>query len=203
MKKIILLSLFSFLGYSSTAQDSLDCFLNANFTYSVSGGVITFTNTSTGEPVDALYDWWIDDLTSTDENPTFPTTDFEDTEEVCFTVYNADWSCADSLCMMITIVDDSTDTDSTAGLFHLEEKTVEIYPNPAVDILTISLKDAASVQNVYIFNALGEMVKMDQIGLATSSIEINVEQLPSGLYIIHLVDEENPANNIQHKFVKK
>lgn len=201
MKKLILITCVSLLGLNSNAQDSLDCFLNANFTYSISGGEITFTNTSTGEPIGAMYDWWIDGLSSTDENPTFPTTDFEETEEVCFTVYNADWSCADSLCLEITITDDEPDT--TASLFQLEAKTMEIYPNPAADRLTISLKNTSTAQNVYVFNALGEMVKMDQIGISTATLELNVEHLPSGLYIIHLVDEENPANNSQQKFVKK
>jgi hypothetical protein len=99
--------------------------------------------------------------------------------------------------------EDDSITDSTASIIYFEDEDVSIYPNPAINVLNISVKNATSVQRVYVYNAIGEIVRMDQIGLNTTTLEVDVALLPGGLYIVHIVDEENPTNNIQRKFVKK
>ncbi|MFT5819711.1 MAG: hypothetical protein ACI8ZM_000936 [Crocinitomix sp.] len=182
-------------------DDSTECEVDANFTFARSEETIFFTNTSTGEPVDVMYRWYIDwTLVSEDENPSFDVADFEPSKTMCLEVYNEDWSCFDSTCQVINI--DSLVIDSTASLSPQDKLTVDIYPNPAQDALNISVASANGNQQVIIYNTVGEIVRMDQVGLNNSQTTIDVSNLPNGLYIINVIDAENPANSIQEKFIK-
>jgi surface protein len=68
-----------------------------------------------------------------------------------------------------------------------------IYPNPAVDRLFIQgLSDATKVS---IYNILGKLVVSK-----TTSKEIDVDNLQSGVYIVKIVDEQK---EIVKKFIKK
>lgn len=89
----------------SIEEDS--CSLAASYTYTISGGIIDFTNTSTGTSPTTNYDWWIDDLSSTEENPSFITAGFEAYEEVCLIVWDDSTDCMDTLCMIIYFGEDS------------------------------------------------------------------------------------------------
>ncbi len=185
----------------SLDDDSTGCAVNANFTFVRSEETIYFTNTSTDEPVDAMYRWYIDwVLASEEENPSFDVADFEPSKTMCLEVYTADWTCYDSLCQVITI--DSIDIDSTASIGGLEKPTVEIYPNPVHDALNITVSNANGNQQIAIYTTIGELVRMDQVGLNNKQATIDVSNLPKGLYIINIIDEENPNNNIQEKFIK-
>lgn len=73
------------------------------------------------------------------------------------------------------------------------EKTyniIEIYPNPSKDKITI---DGVEVSKIQIFNTLGQLVKTVQ-----SSNEINITDLPTGIYIVKIsdFDENNYTNKI-------
>ncbi|NOQ72379.1 MAG: T9SS type A sorting domain-containing protein [Crocinitomix sp.] len=182
---------------------TVECDLEADFTYSYEDGVLTLTNTSTGEFGTTTYNWNVDGLSSSDENPTFPTADFEESEVICLTVYSIDsaFGCIDTVCYTF-FFDDSTGVDSTANIISLEKLAVEIYPNPAHDALNISISNGNGNQQIIIYNTIGEMVRMDQVGLNNSQTTIDVSDLPKGLYIINVIDAENPANSIQEKFIK-
>jgi hypothetical protein len=189
--------------YLDDDTTTVECELEADFSFSYEDGELTLTNTSTGEFGTTTYDWNVDGMWSSDENPTFPTADFEESEVICLTVYSIDslFGCIDTVCYTF-FFDDSTGVDSTAGLTPTEKLTVEIYPNPAKDALNIRLANGNGNQQIIIYNTVGEMVRMDQVGLNNSQTTIDVSDLPNGLYIINVIDAENPANSIQEKFIK-
>jgi hypothetical protein len=103
--KRILLALLVIGQMSAFGQ----CLLSADYTFVVSGGDVTFTNTSTDQPAIAFYDWSYNDQSSTLENPVLSQASTDMT--ACFTVYDSTWSCFDSICY--TIPGDSTIIDST------------------------------------------------------------------------------------------
>jgi hypothetical protein len=95
-------------------DDSTGCDLIADFSYTISGGTLYLTNTSTGEPADPFYTWTVNGMYAYTENPSFSTADFDYDEEVCLTVYDSLEECTDTYCMIISFEDDSTGgTDST------------------------------------------------------------------------------------------
>ena len=56
---------------------------------------------------------------------------------------------------------------------------IQVYPNPATDLIHIQDVEAAEIQ---IFNALGQLVKT-----VKGTNEIDVSDLPSGTYLLHIV----------------
>lgn len=72
-------------------------------------------------------------------------------------------------------------------------KNISIYPNPAFDVLNISVKDGTEFE---IFNAAGQLVSKGKI----SGQKVQVSDLLKGVYFIQVKDN----NNIQNlKFIKE
>lgn len=61
-----------------------------------------------------------------------------------------------------------------------------IYPNPAIDIVTISLNGGEKIE---ILNVLGEVVLRTEVGTATV-LTINVETWAKGMYVVNLLSSE-------------
>lgn len=64
----------------------------------------------------------------------------------------------------------------------INDKGISVYPNPAMEIVTIDGLEAAEVQ---IYNALGQLVKT-----VRDANEISVSELPQGVYLVRIADEE-------------
>lgn len=76
--------------------------------------------------------------------------------------------------------------------------TVEIYPNPAKDVLNISNKDGKLIDLVQIYAADGKLVK-NQSNLISN--QINVSDLPKGVYKIR-IKFNGHQSLISKKFIK-
>ena len=74
----------------------------------------------------------------------------------------------------------------------INDKVISVYPNPAMEIVTIDGVEAAEVQ---VYNGLGQMVKTVQ-----GSNEISVSGLPSGIYSIRVT--MNDGNLFLNKIIK-
>lgn len=77
------------------------------------------------------------------------------------------------------------------------EKTIKVYPNPAVDILNISVPDSKVKQNAYITDVNGKIIK--QFVIENSESLINISDLNKGVYLLKIADKEEP---IITKFIK-
>lgn len=186
-----------------TIIDSTDCLLNASFTFSLDGGMLNLFNTSTDEPFGAYYNWSVDGLYSSEENPSFSTADFEATEEVCLTVYDSSEFCIDTYCLTLAFDGDSAIIiDSTASLLSLEKVTMELFPNPAKDVLTIKVSSTNSTKQVNVYSAYCELVRVEQIARENSQIILDLTDLTNGIYIVTIIDEENPDLIIREKLIK-
>ena len=76
-----------------------------------------------------------------------------------------------------------------------EDNTVSIYPNPAIESITISSDNIIKCLEIY--NPLGQRVYQAKVNAKTKSIDIN--SLPKGIYIIGVNTEEG---YIKKKFIK-
>lgn len=74
------------------------------------------------------------------------------------------------------------------------ESSVEIYPNPASEVLNIKLPTIAALQKVIIYNSVGQKV------LEANSGTIAIEALATGVYPITI---ETSEGTIHKKFIKK
>lgn len=88
-----------------------------------------------------------------------------------------------------------TGTTESMGVVELNSKSLSIYPNPATDVLNISLKNS-DIQNIEITNLAGQSVFA---GKAANSVNVNF--LAAGVYVVKVKD--NAGKTHISKFVKK
>ena len=68
------------------------------------------------------------------------------------------------------------------GIYESATQTVELYPNPAKDVLTIK---ADNLTNVVVYNSIGQ--KVLEKSLNANEVIINTDGLDSGIYIVKIV----------------
>jgi hypothetical protein len=79
---------------------------------------------------------------------------------------------------------------------------MEMFPNPAKDMLTIKVSNSNSTKQVNVYSAYGELVRVEQIPQNNSQIIMDLTELTNGIYIVTIIDEENPELIIREKLIK-
>lgn len=83
---------------------------------------------------------------------------------------------------------------STLGTVEISNISLAVYPNPAKDVVNVSLKNA-EVKSISVTNLSGQVV-------ATSKISnVNVAALPAGVYVVKVLDSKGATHT--SKIVKK
>lgn len=88
-----------------------------------------------------------------------------------------------------------TGTAGILGSVELNSKSLSVYPNPAKDIINVSLKQG-SPQSIEIVNLSGQSVYS-----AKTVSSVNVTFLPAGVYIVRVKDSN--GTTYMNKFIKK
>jgi len=92
----------------------------------------------------------------------------------------------------------TTDTLINQGRKNTDQ-LINLYPNPASSYLNISFS-GNSTGNIVLYNAQGEKVKQ-YINITQSNLDIPIENLANGLYIVCYTDVD--GNKFNNKFIKK
>lgn len=80
---------------------------------------------------------------------------------------------------------------------------IELYPNPAVDYLTIEIKDSKLVKpSILLHNILGVSIQVETEKISDSKFRIEVRNLPDGYYLVSVKDPGTKFNKT-YKFIKK
>ncbi|WP_298952860.1 fibronectin type III domain-containing protein [uncultured Nonlabens sp.] len=74
--------------------------------------------------------------------------------------------------------------DGTAGNNDFEKTEFTIYPNPVSSILYVQTD--ASLKKLIIYNLMGQIVRSREV---ENRAEINVQELPSGMYLIEMISD--------------
>lgn len=89
---------------------------------------------------------------------------------------------------------------NSVGINHINKSSeVFVYPNPASDILSVSIPDFKKTGQLSIFDIEGREVL--NIIVNSNFSQLNIDQLKSGIYAIHI--EWNNSNRIIKRFVKE
>ena len=75
----------------------------------------------------------------------------------------------------------------------------KIYPNPVKNTIQIELPENISEKEYYIYNVVGGKIKGGRLTEQNNSI--NLEEIPSGVYMLKIFDNNN--YNYTHKIIKK
>lgn len=79
--------------------------------------------------------------------------------------------------------------------------SVDMFPNPAKDVLNISVEGAEEVKAVEIFDITGKLVLTESV--SSSNTKINTTDLANGSYIVRLLDENRkPLHQSKFNVVK-
>ncbi|MBC6605981.1 M4 family metallopeptidase [Hymenobacter sp. BT188] len=91
----------------------------------------------------------------------------------------------------------NTSNSATLGSDNLVGAEVGIYPNPATDVLRVTLPNNASAVSVQVADMQGRSIKGTQL---TSNGELNVTQLAKGMYMLSVSDGQK---TFRQRFVKQ
>jgi hypothetical protein len=178
-------------NYSLTATDDLGCQISKNYNltapnvpspsvnYTADNYFLTieFSNNSTNGN-SYLWDFG-DGNTSTNVDPTHTYAD-EGNYNVCLTVYG---DCDTvNFCKNLLVEKDNTGLSDEAI-----QNGINIYPNPAKDIINI-IKISNSPEQVIIYNTNGQLI--NKIHLPTNSTVLNVNEWKPGVYFFHILNEK-------------
>ncbi len=77
----------------------------------------------------------------------------------------------------------------------IEENVIEMkmFPNPATDVVTISLSKVISTGELKVFDQSGKVVLTKKVDEQTNKIELSVDGLKQGIYTVHLGEFAQPA----------
>lgn len=93
-------------------------------------------------------------------------------------------------------IDNIKINDELLAVNDLQKTNIKLYPNPVKDILKINLSDQEKIAEISIYNAAGQQLKT-----VSKQSEINVENLPKGIYMIDVKTDSN--QRYQSKFIKQ
>ncbi|MFV8393268.1 M4 family metallopeptidase [Flavobacterium sp. LB2P6] len=81
-----------------------------------------------------------------------------------------------------------------------DENSVTIYPNPAVNSLSIELSDS-TVESIAIYNFLGKVVRVENLKSPNKSANIDVSDFSKGLYLLKI--NTTDGRSINKSFLKE
>jgi hypothetical protein len=87
-----------------------------------------------------------------------------------------------------------------AGINDLNTVDGMAYPNPATDLVTISI-DGEGVANLTVTDVAGRVAMTNNVSLTAGKAELNIANLESGVYIFNVVLEN--GKTAQFNVVKK
>jgi hypothetical protein len=89
------------------------------------------------------------------------------------------------------VIDDFCITDQSAlGINNIDQlSSAVIYPDPAIDLITLSTTQAGKYSGITIVNMEGQQIDAPVVAHTDQSIQINTASLPSGQYILMLKGE--------------
>lgn len=93
----------------------------------------------------------------------------------------------------------STTFENLLKTDNFDRTPFELYPNPAKNVITISISSAITIQSIAIYNPLGQLVKTLTDAELVSSSSIDVSTLKTGTYFMEI--NSNQGKTTQ-KFIK-
>lgn len=88
--------------------------------------------------------------------------------------------------------------EAVVGIIEIEDVafSIDVYPNPTSDFLNIKIQSSLNEVNTADFSILfydlsGKAISLDQQDLDNQTIQLNLHDLPTGMYMARVVNKEN------------
>ena len=169
-------------GCSATSRDTTLSYtapLNPGFTYSDTQGIVSFSDTTTGNS-SRLWNFGDGSSTSTSKSPIHAYTK-KGIYTVLLTVYNSN-GCADSISMPLNIVITGIQQVTTLNEVH-------IYPNPFSERITLSVNSTEEQKmEINLLDMQGRLLlsRKEVLTSGTNSLTLLASDINAGTYILQL-----------------
>ncbi len=178
--------------YSVTGTNSYGCSAQANVIVTVESSPIVFansnlTNALVGDNIQfnsngsnaSNYSWQFGDgNSSSSPNPTHSDNN-AGTYNVQLTGYNISGNCSDQDSFSINI------SENNLNIEEITNDNLTIIPNPNQGLFKIKFKESLiQSTKIEIFNSLGKLIKSQTINQGVENIEINLQELSTGIYYL-------------------
>lgn len=108
-----------------------------------------------------------------------------DLNNIHFLAFVSENNVSGSMSMPILNVCKLEHVEDNVSVKEIVETSVNVYPNPVKDVLTIA---ADNVKQVVMYNSLGQVVKI--VKGDDSNMNINVSDLQNGMYFVNIIDND-------------
>ena len=108
-----------------------------------------------------------------------------DLNNIHFLAFVSENNVSGSMSMPILNVCKLEHVEDNVSVKETVETSVNVYPNPVKDVLTIA---ADNVKQVVMYNSLGQVVKI--VKGDDSNMNINVSDLQNGMYFVNIIDND-------------
>lgn len=162
---------------SITKPVNVNAKANAAFTKAQSGRSVSFTQTTT-DPSNS-YNWRFGDGgKSTEINPTYVYSNVDKgTFEACLGIINAA-GCLSESCTSVTI--------DIVGVNDLNNAGLQVYPNPSVGLVNVSVENGVRADEIKIFNIYGSEINASINEVSNGNYTIDLSHVASGVYTIQV-----------------
>lgn len=93
----------------------------------------------------------------------------------------------------LLLFDDITITSGTMGTENPLEAQFSAYPNPVADVLNINSTGSQLIESIKVYNTAGQLVATKIFRAAVESYNLNMADMPSGLYLVKMVSGKDIA----------
>lgn len=90
-----------------------------------------------------------------------------------------------------SVVEGDVTVSVSLNTLEQENSKVKIYPNPAKDVVFVEYTAEMDVDNVRLYNELGQECHIPIVQEASGRIQIKLTTLPQGIYMIRIADDDN------------
>ncbi len=91
-------------------------------------------------------------------------------------------------------------TSKSAGIESISEESISlnVYPNPTIDFLTVSFDSKQSKKDIEVYSLSGEMVMLEsnERQFGQNDLKLDVQHLPSGMYIVKVDNKTFKVNKL-------
>ena len=82
-----------------------------------------------------------------------------------------------------------------------DQERINLYPNPASDIIHFDLKYISQEADLLIYNSLGQVVRQVSIDKGKRNMQVEIASLLNGVYFYSVIEESGKRTS--GKFIKK
>lgn len=115
--------------------------------------------------------------------------------EITYNVCDSNGNCADEVTRTVIVVAPCAIDCSGECFVGINDPAIqaaiEVYPNPASNVINIELNEAAANAQVRTFNTAGQLMKVMEMNSGSASMDIS--ELPTGVYYLEVATENGTA----------